>query len=102
MILRRARIENGKETELTVSGMIRNSAGAARSVVRDIKRGERVLVTNEEYESRMKICYACENWKEDARLGLGKCNHVKCGCTRLKQRLASQECPDGRWRKLTT
>ena len=43
---------------------------------------------------RYAICRACGYWKDDGNLGLGKCTHHKCGCTKAKFHLASERCPD--------
>lgn len=49
------------------------------------------------YNDRMRLCNSCEHWDEEGNLGLGKCNHPKCGCTRGKMKQASSECPMGNW-----
>lgn len=56
--------------------------------------------SKEEVARRAAICATCEYWHNDARLGLGKCMHHKCGCTRLKWRLATESCPLGKWRRV--
>lgn len=47
---------------------------------------------------RRAACQSCPHWQAQARRGLGKCGHAKCGCTKLKWWLATERCPDGRWR----
>jgi hypothetical protein len=47
---------------------------------------------------RRAACLNCQWWNGEARGGLGKCAHAKCGCTKLKWWLATEKCPDGRWR----
>jgi len=49
------------------------------------------------YEERLRICKACEYWDDQARGGLGKCSHAKCGCTKLKHKFAAMACPVGKW-----
>ena len=49
------------------------------------------------YASRSAVCEGCEFWDGAARLGLGKCKHAKCGCTRFKRWLATEKCPMGKW-----
>ena len=53
------------------------------------------VVPKTQWEFRMETCRACPQWKEDARLGLGRCN--ACGCSKMKQWLATETCPIGRW-----
>lgn len=48
-------------------------------------------------ESRKKACEACPFWDAKTRMGLGKCTHEKCGCTKLKWWLLTETCPDNRW-----
>ena len=49
------------------------------------------------YEARATVCEPCEFWDATARLGLGKCLHKKCGCTKMKRWLATEKCPVGKW-----
>jgi hypothetical protein len=49
---------------------------------------------------RYETCLRCEYWSNKARLGLGKCRHPDCGCTRLKFRWATERCPMGKWEAL--
>ena len=56
------------------------------------------VASREAYDGRTAACAACEFWDGSARLGLGKCAHKKCGCTRFKRWLASERCPLGKWR----
>jgi hypothetical protein len=55
------------------------------------------VVSKKEYDSRLAVCSSCEFWDAQARLGLGKCKHKKCGCTRFKLWLATEQCPIGKW-----
>lgn len=52
-------------------------------------------VSQEAYDKRMVICRGCEFWREDARLGYGKC--LKCGCGKGKQWMPHEQCPIGKW-----
>lgn len=54
-------------------------------------------VSEEVYRQRAAACATCDFWDPDARLGLGKCKHPRCGCTKAKRWLATETCPDGRW-----
>jgi hypothetical protein len=49
------------------------------------------------YDARAAVCAQCEFWDAAARLGLGKCGHKKCGCTKMKRWLATEQCPLGKW-----
>ena len=49
------------------------------------------------YAARSATCAGCEFWDDSARLGLGKCHHTKCGCTRFKRWLTTERCPMGQW-----
>lgn len=55
------------------------------------------VVSEEVYRERYAICEACEYWKPEARLGLGKCGARGCGCTKLKLWLSTEHCPIGKW-----
>lgn len=39
----------------------------------------------------------CDYWDEKARLGLGKCRHPACGCSKGKWWLGTSRCPLGLW-----
>ena len=78
--------------------MARNVVVAARRFARSPVK----FAPQEAVEIRMSICRKCDYWEEVARWGLGKCRHHKCGCTKYKQKLASEECPLGKWGRLTT
>lgn len=56
-----------------------------------------VVVNPADYAARSAVCQACEFWDDSARLGLGKCRHTQCGCTRFKRWLATEKCPMGKW-----
>ena len=47
--------------------------------------------------TRLAICAGCEFWEATARLGMGKCNHPACGCTKAKHLFAVSRCPLGLW-----
>lgn len=60
------------------------------------------LRTKEQYKEVSKICEGCPLWDGKARLGLGKCNSAKCGCTRFMRWLATSECPEGKWKRVSS
>ena len=68
------------------------SAAAARALV-----AKNRFAPPEMVKYRMGICLKCKFWHDDARFGLGKCTHQACGCTRLKQKLLTESCPEGKW-----
>ena len=53
------------------------------------------LADEAELARRTQICNKCKFWYPAARMGLGKC--LKCGCSSAKLKLASEECPIGKW-----
>ena len=53
------------------------------------------LAGEAELARRKSICNKCNFWYPTARMGLGKC--LKCGCSSAKLKLASEECPIGKW-----
>lgn len=77
----------------TLAEMAENFAGA---LVRWAAAGF-ALVPEEVYRARLAICRSCYYWDEHARLGYGKCQHPKCGCSKGKQWLKSERCPDQKW-----
>lgn len=54
-------------------------------------------VPNNIYQARMVMCESCYYWHASGNLGLGKCEHPKCGCTRGKMRMSASACPIGNW-----
>lgn len=100
-------IERGEEPHAAAGGggagagepglaaMARGLGAAMVQVAAGAAAGGGVLVEPAAYRRRLEVCRACEWWREGARLGLGKCR--KCGCTRLKLRLAALACPAGKW-----
>jgi hypothetical protein len=58
------------------------------------------IVSEAQYRQRMSVCAACDFWNADARGGLGKCSHPKCGCSKFKGWLATEMCPINKWPKL--
>jgi len=53
------------------------------------------VVSGETYNERLETCRDCAAWREEARLGLGRC--LACDCTRLKLWLATEHCPRRKW-----
>jgi len=53
------------------------------------------IADDETLAKRQAFCDTCQYWKASARLGMGKC--LKYGCSLAKLKLASEECPIGKW-----
>lgn len=81
----------------SVPAMVWNlSRAMARAVSTGFKTVKRPIL-----EHRLSVCRGCPYWEENARFGLGKCNHVECGCTRSKLWLATESCPQKLWLPVT-
>lgn len=53
----------------------------------------------DEIQNRLDICKKCENFDGSGFNGTGRCRD--CGCSlKLKIRMASSECPVGKWTKV--
>lgn len=55
------------------------------------------VTSEEDYETRIKICQGCPNWKVNPLKidVLGTCKI--CGCTGFKPWLATENCPINKW-----
>jgi hypothetical protein len=83
-------MENEKESFPTFFDQIKNLSKSAKGVVSDIASGNKILVTDEIKEERLKICLTCD--KNDA----GRCR--ACGCyLEMKTKFASSYCPIMKW-----
>lgn len=49
------------------------------------------------WRARLAACRACDLWDEPARGGHGRCNSVRCNCSRRELWRAAEHCPEGRW-----
>jgi hypothetical protein len=84
--------------EPTLDDLVGNFYGfMSRLAVKGFK-----TVPKEVYEERTGICERCHFYDKSARLGLGKCNHKGCGCTKLKRYFAFEKCPVGSWGEYAT
>jgi len=81
--------------------IIQMGQNLTKSTVNWVKSGL-PLVTKEIYKQRLKICKNCQYWLPNARLGMGKCNHSKCGCTKIKLKLATESCPIKLWERINS
>lgn len=77
----------------------RQAANAGKAMLRvatALVTGQPVLVPEAVREARLAICEACEHYLPEHR----RCS--RCGCKTVgqivnKTRLATEQCPDGRW-----
>jgi len=72
------------------------AANFSSAVSKWIKAGFPV-VPKEQFDARSAVCASCEFWDNQARMGLGKCTHKRCGCTKMKRWIATERCPIGKW-----
>lgn len=77
-----------------VMAVARNATVAGARAAARLARHQPVLVEASRRDERLEICRACEWFRaRDER-----CAHRRCGCyVRIKVRLTSERCPDGRW-----
>ena len=73
------------------------SKNFAKATAKWIKSGFET-VTKSEFDERLEICRSCTFWDEKARLGMGKCNHEGCGCSKGKLWLKTEKCPIQKWK----
>ena len=72
----------------------------ARHLVGALNRWAKVgfrLVPKLRRLQRRSICRACPSYKPTGNLWLGECTDPKCGCTRFKEWLPTERCPQGKW-----
>jgi hypothetical protein len=76
----------------------KNAASAAKRVITAAAAGHAVQVTEVEFQRRMTICIACENYIKETE----RCARCACFLTSQivgKARLATETCPVGKWGK---
>jgi hypothetical protein len=93
----RHKMQKGMPKELTVRELATNFGTAISTWA---SKGFKV-VSKEDYDKRAAICNACPLWDATARMGLGRCGSVKCGCTKFKRWLYTEKCPEGKWPEIT-
>lgn len=49
------------------------------------------------FAARLESCRLCSLWEESARGGRGRCNSVRCACSKRLLWLPSDQCPESRW-----
>jgi len=49
------------------------------------------------FRLRLAACRACQLWDESARAGRGRCNSVRCGCSKRLLWLKAESCPLSKW-----
>jgi hypothetical protein len=79
-------IDGVDQLNLSLAQKAKNLARAGGRVVKAVVKGRRVVVSDEERDSRLEICQGCEFFSGMTCL--------KCGCIALfKSRLATEHCP---------
>ena len=85
--------------------MASNAAGAAVRVIKAVVRGDGVEVSPEREAARLAVCSQCEfALRHTAKPKFLRC--TQCGCwlnaaTKwlAKARLATEDCPKGKWKE---
>lgn len=100
-------MSKGKILSVTFSGpapepvplvrKLSNAAAAAGRIGAALLKGQAIRVSEEVLERRLTICRACALWSEGGNRGLGECRDPRCGCTKAKHGLATEQCPQGKW-----
>lgn len=86
--------------EPTLWEMEQNFEAHVEQIVRGYVKNRELLVSKEQFLTRLNEgCRKCPQklWNEDARLGLGKCMHKDCGCSKFKLWFKVLKCPIGAW-----
>jgi|TARA_R110000751_G_scaffold79623_3_gene160418 hypothetical protein len=73
------------------------SSNFAKATSKWVKSGFKI-VTKKQFSKRLEACRSCSFWDESARLGMGKCNHKGCGCTKGKLWMETESCPIEKWK----
>ena len=76
--------------------LIDQAANLTKALSKWAKSGFKVA-DKDTIEDRKSNCESCEFWKHNGNMGLGKCNHAECGCTKVKWWLATEKCPIDKW-----
>ena len=92
-----AKIEAQRMEKPSLLAKAKHASQATFRVAKAAAKGEPIRVSPEVQAQRIVTCRACEYWNEGGNIGLGECTHGSCGCTRLKQGLATETCPLGKW-----
>lgn len=87
-------IEKSQPKPPTIKQMTKNFA---KATAKWAKSGFKT-VTKSEFNERLATCRSCTFWDEKARLGMGKCNHKECGCSKGKLWLKTEKCPIKKWK----
>lgn len=85
------------QSDTTFLGLLSNFAEAITSWA----QAGFPVVSESTFKERAYTCLQCPFWDNTVRVRLGKCNHPKCGCTILKAWLATEACPDNRWKVIS-
>lgn len=85
-------MDNQKPEYPTFFDQIKNLSNLAAKIPRDLYQGKKVMVSDEEYDRRLDVCYLCEHYEEnDKRCKL-------CGCYVVaKAKFEVSSCPALKW-----
>ncbi len=76
--------------------VVKNGLKAAGRALKALATGEQVLISKEETSARLKVCVACDRFRQATRVTGPRCE--ECGCfVKVKARLATERCPLGKW-----
>lgn len=85
--------------------MAGNAAGAATRVIKAVVRGDGVQVSPEREAARLAVCRGCE-FVRNHKIKPAYLRCTQCGCwlnaaTKwlAKARLATEDCPRGKWKE---
>jgi hypothetical protein len=81
----------------TLLAKTRHATAAGVRILRAAITGDPIRVSRRERNRRLAICRQCPYWDETGNIGLGECKNPACGCTRIKQGLATESCPLAKW-----
>lgn len=78
--------------EPTIAALVADYEGALRAFAAcGGVAGEDAFLT------RLATCRGCRVWTEEAREGRGRCESVRCACSKKLLWLAGERCPEGKW-----
>ncbi len=83
----------------SIKEMFVNLTGSALDTLKMLKEKGVVLADDATFEKRISICETCPYLI--STMGINRCNICGCGLT-MKVRLASSECPIGKWKRMTS
>lgn len=85
---------NKLRQKMTPPSFFSQTKNLAVSAINFAKNGFE-LANDEIYQKRKIICRECQFWDDKAFGNTGRC--LKCGCSSLKLKMLSSQCPIGKW-----